>query len=127
MTGEKKTRESTGFLLKQRAFLKLYLITLMEQKRAYGLQILETLHETFRIYGYKPTHSAMYEALYDLVEDGILHRQEIVPEHDRYKKLVFYEFTADGESRAELYKKQLKAELDRCQGIIQQAIRDNFG
>lgn len=124
---EKQKRESRGFMLKQRAFLKLYLITLMEKKKAYGLQILDTLTETFKPFGYQPTHSAMYEALYDLVEDGILHRQEIVPPHDRFKKLVYYQFTDDGSNRAEIYKKQLKEEIDRCQGLLQQALKDNFG
>lgn len=126
MEKDERKRESRGFLLKQRAFLKLYLITLMQQKKSYGLQVLDTLTETFKPYGYQPTHSAMYEALYDLVEDGILHRQEIIPPNERFKKLVYYEFTNNGLNQAEVYKKQLKEELDRCQGLIQQAIRDNF-
>jgi len=121
-----RKRESRGFLLKQRAFLKLYLISLMEQKKSYGLQILDTLKGSFKRYGYEPTHSAVYEALYELVQDGILHRQEIVPPHDRFKKLVYYQFAEGGQEKAELYKKQLKIELDRCVGMLQQAVRDNY-
>ncbi|MBD4896088.1 replication termination protein, partial [Xanthomonas citri pv. citri] len=38
---KEEKRSSTGFLVKQRAFLKLYMITMTEQERLYGLKLLE--------------------------------------------------------------------------------------
>ncbi|MBR2517348.1 MAG: Replication termination protein, partial [Geobacillus sp.] len=63
--GEKRT--PSGFLLKQRAFLKLYLITLTEQERLYGLKLLDVLRQEFKPFGYQPNHSEVYKALHDLI------------------------------------------------------------
>jgi Replication terminator protein len=57
-------RSSTGFLLKQRAFLKLYMITYDEQERLYGMKLLEVLREEFKPYGYRPQHTEVYKALH---------------------------------------------------------------
>ncbi len=65
-------KKTERILLKQRAFLKLYLITLTEQERLYGLKLLDVLREEFQPFGYRPNHSEVYKALHDLIEDGIL-------------------------------------------------------
>jgi DNA-binding PadR family transcriptional regulator len=123
--GDKRT--PSGFLLKQRAFLKLYLITLTEQERLYGLKILDLLRQEFKPFGYRPNHSEVYKALHDLIEDGILKQVKTKKEGMKYQEVVYYRFTEEGYKKAQLYKKQLKAELDRCEALIRKAIKDNFG
>ncbi|MTH51966.1 Replication termination protein [Bacillus mangrovi] len=120
----RETRSSSGFLLKQRAFLKLYMITLTDQKRLYGLKLLDTMRDEFRQYGYKPNHSEIYKALHELIDDGVLRQVKRKKEGMKLQEVVFYEFK-DFDA-AMLYKKQLKTELDRCQGLLDKAIRDNF-
>jgi DNA-binding PadR family transcriptional regulator len=117
-------RSSTGFLLKQRAFLKLYMITYVEQERLYGMKLLEVLREEFKPYGYRPQHTEVYKALHELIEDGILKQVKRKKEGMKYQEVVYYQFK-DYE-KAKLYKKQLKEELDRCKGLIQKAISDNY-
>jgi len=57
---KERQRESTGFLLKQRAFLKVFLLTEIEQGRSYGLQLREILLTHFQAYGFNPNHSEIY-------------------------------------------------------------------
>ncbi|MGD6815941.1 Replication termination protein [Metabacillus sp. 84] len=120
----RESRNSSGFLLKQRAFLKLYMITLTDQKRLYGLKLLDTMRDEFRRFGYKPNHSEVYKALHELIDDGVLRQVKKKKEGMKLQEVVFYEFK-DYEA-AMLYKKQLKVELERCQGLIDKAIKDNF-
>jgi DNA-binding PadR family transcriptional regulator len=125
MDGEMtEKRKPSGFLLKQRAFLKLYLITMTEKKRLYGFKILDELREEFRPYGYRPNHSELYKALHDLIKDGILKQIKQKKEGAEFQEVVYYQFV-DYE-KAKQYKRQLKAELDRSKAIIEKAIRDNF-
>lgn len=119
-------RRPSGFLLKQRAFLKLYLITLTEQERLYGLKLLDVLREEFQPFGYRPNHSEVYKALHDLIEDGILEQVKKKKEGMKYQEVVYYRFTEEGYKKAQLYKRQLKTELDRCEALIRKAIKDNF-
>lgn len=130
MKGEVEMREkrtSSGFLLKQRAFLKLYMITMTEQERLYGLRLLDVLRDEFRPFGFKPNHSEVYKALHDLIEDDVLKQVKRKKEGMKLQEVVYYTFTNEGEEKAKLYKKQLKVELERCEAMIQKAIRDNFG
>lgn len=120
----KRERSSTGFLLKQRAFLKLYMITMTEQERLYGLRLLEVLRKEFQVYGYKPQHSEVYKALHDLINDGILEQVKRKKEGMQLQEVVFYRFL--DKKKAELYKKKLKVELERCEKLIRKAIEDNF-
>jgi len=117
----------SGFLLKQRAFLKLYMITMTEQHRLYGYRMLEVLREEFRAFGYRPNHSEVYKALHDLIDDGVLEQVKKVKEGAKHQEVIFYRFTETGKKKAELYKKQLKVELDRCNGLLRKAINDNYG
>ncbi|MCD7033543.1 helix-turn-helix transcriptional regulator [Metabacillus sp. GX 13764] len=119
-----ETRTASGFLLKQRAFLKLYMITMTENERLYGLRLLDTLRDEFAHIGFKPNHSEVYKALHDLIDDGILKQVKQKKEGMKLQEVVFYRF-ADYEA-AKLYKKQLKLELDRCLALIQKALKDNY-
>ncbi|AKO93591.1 MULTISPECIES: helix-turn-helix transcriptional regulator [Priestia] len=121
-------RNPSGFLVKQRAFLKLYMITMTEQERLYGLRLLDVLREEFRPFGYRPNHSEIYKALHDLIEDGVLEQVKKKKEGMKLQEVVYYRFAGEnGHEKAKKYKRQLKVELDRCQSMIQKAVRDNFG
>ncbi|MCY7865925.1 helix-turn-helix transcriptional regulator [Bacillus spizizenii] len=112
------------FMLRQRAFLKLYLIKLVEEERLYGLEILETLKGEFKAYGYKPTHSEIYKSLHELMADGILDRYRRPKEGTKLQEVVYYRFNDLEEAKR--YKKLLKVELDRCVGLLQKALKDNY-
>ena len=121
---ETKKRESTGFLIKQRAFLKLYLITNIEADRAYGKQMLEELQSAFKPFGYEPQHSEIYRALHELLEDGVFTRTFIPKDGAAYQQVAIYKI-AD-QDKANAYKKLVKADLDRCMGILRKALEDNY-
>ncbi len=119
-----RKRESTGFLIKQRAFLKLYILSSIEKERWYGMQILDELKASFKPYGYEPQHSEIYRALHELLEDGILSRKKIVEEGAKYKEVAVYSVKNPDELKA--YKKLVKADLDRCEQLLRKAIQDNY-
>lgn len=121
MTGK---RESTGFLIKQRAFLKLYLLTSIEKSGWYGMQLLDELKQEFKPYGYKPQHSEIYRALHELMEAGILTRKKVIEEGAKYKEVAVYSIADKDQANA--YKKLVKADLDRCSQLLKKALQDNF-
>ena len=118
-----------GFLLKQRAFLKLYLLSYIQNEKRYGLQLLEHLKQEFKEYGYTPTHSEMYKTLHELTREGIVSREKSIkgePGVD-FQEIIFYHLTEKGKVELELYRKQMKVELDRCSGLLNKAIGDHYG
>lgn len=119
-----KKRESTGFMIKQRAFLKLYLITNIQNGRWYGLKLLEELHKEFAPYAYEPNHAELYRALHELLEDGILKRGKIKREGSKYQEVAIYSIRDDEKAKA--YKKLIKADLDRCSQLLRKALQDNY-
>jgi DNA-binding PadR family transcriptional regulator len=122
---QERERKPSGFLLKQRAFLKLYMITMTDQKRLYGLSLLTELRREFDIYGYKPNSSEIYKSLHDLLEDGILEQVKKKKEGMDLQEVVYYRFK--NKQQAEGYKSRLKEELERCSRLIDKALADNFG
>ncbi len=120
---------SMAFMIAQRAFIKVYLITMVEQQRGYGYQMLEELRKQFSNYGYSPPQSEIYRALHELVQEGVLYRTKQLKGNDPrvdFQEIVLYHFTDEGEAKAELYKKQIKTDLDRCLGILNKAANDNY-
>ena len=117
-------RKSSGFLVKQRAFLKLYMITMTEQKRLHGYRLLEVLREEFDGHGYRPNSSEIYKSLHDLINDGILEQDERKKEGMQFQKVVYYRFK--DRKKAERYKELLYKELKRCNRLLEKAIQDNF-
>jgi DNA-binding PadR family transcriptional regulator len=117
--------KDSGFLMKQRAFLKLCLIGETEKGRLYGLSFWKKIRED---YGdaceYRPTHTEIYKALHDLIDDGVLKREKRVKEGMKYQEVVYYVF--QDYSKAQLYKKQLKVELERNIKILKKALKDNY-
>jgi len=122
-------QRSRGFLLKQRAFLKLYLLDLIADHRGYGLQMQQELQSKFEPYGYSPSHSEIYKTLHELAKDKWVRREKKLlgePGID-FQEIVIYHLTDYGKSEMDLYKKQLKVELDRCYGLMGLAISDHYG
>lgn len=76
-----------------------------------------------------PPQSEIYRALHELVQQGILYRTKQLKGNDPkvdFQEIVLYHFTSDGEEKAKLYKKQVKTDLDRCLGILNKAVVDNY-
>ncbi|WHX51201.1 helix-turn-helix transcriptional regulator [Paenibacillus woosongensis] len=118
-----------AFMIAQRAYIKLYLISMVEQRRGYGYQMLEELKEEFKPFGYVPPQSEIYRALHELVQEGVLYRSKHLKGNDPsvdFQEIVLYDFTDDGHEKAELYKKQVKVDLDRCIGMLNKAVADNY-
>ena len=121
--GDRK-RESTGFLIKQRAFIKMYLITNIENGKWYGMQLLDEMRKEFKPFGFEPQHSEVYRALHDLLEDGVLTRGKIVKEGSKYQEVAVY--SIKDKEKAKTYKKMVKVDMDRSEQILRKAIEDNF-
>lgn len=121
---------NVAFMIAQRAFIKLYLITMVEQHRGYGYEMLEAMKQEFKAYGYVPPQSEIYRALHELVQQGVFYRTKKLKGSDPkvdFQEIVLYHFTDDGAEKAELYKKQVKTDLDRCLGMLHKAEEDNYG
>jgi DNA-binding PadR family transcriptional regulator len=123
MMGDRK-RESTGFLIKQRAFLKLYIITNIENDKWYGMQLLDEMRKEFKPFGFEPQHSEIYRALHDLLEDGVLTRGKIVKEGSKYQEVALY--SIKDKEKAKTYKKMVKVDIDRSSQLLRKAIEDNY-
>ncbi|WP_019241618.1 MULTISPECIES: helix-turn-helix transcriptional regulator [Bacillus] len=122
-------QQSRGFLLKQRSFLKLYLLDIIEKQKGYGSQILDELRTEFKPFGYSPTHSELYKTLHELYKDGSVRREKKIKGEAGvdFQEIVIYHLTESGKKEADLYRKQMKVELDRCVGLLNKAIRDHYG
>lgn len=44
-----------------------------------------------------------------------------------FQEIIIYHFTEKGKQEYELYRKQMKVELDRCLGLLNQAMSDHYG
>lgn len=115
---------ASSFLLKQRAFIKLYLLKFAEEERLYGLKFLEVLTGEFKKYGYEPTHTEVYKALHELLDEGMLQTSKELKEGTKRQEIKKYRIY-DME-KVKLYRKQLKFELDRCEDLIKKALKDNY-
>ncbi len=126
---EAKGETSVAFMIAQRAFIKTYLITMVEQHRGYGYQMLEEMRQEFKSFGYNPPQSEIYRALHELVQEGVFYRTKQLKGNDPrvdFQEIVLYHFTDDGPEKAKLYKKQVKTDLDRCLGMLNKAVKDNY-
>ncbi|ASV69751.1 helix-turn-helix transcriptional regulator [Cytobacillus sp. FSL W7-1323] len=118
-----------GFLVRQRAFLKLYLLKMIEANKRYGTQFLDDLRTEFKPYGYHPTHSEIYKTLHELTREGWVRREKKLlgePGVD-FQEIIIYHLTDKGKQEYELYRKQMKVEFDRCLGLLNQAMSDHYG
>ncbi|MED3660858.1 helix-turn-helix transcriptional regulator [Ureibacillus sp. FSL K6-8385] len=112
------------FVIKQRAFLKLYMIHEAEKGRLYGLQILENLQDYFKDLGYRPTKSEVYKSLHELLKDGYLTREPIIKEGTEMQTLYIYRI--GDKEKVKAYKDTIKADLDRSIALLKRALKDNY-
>lgn len=122
-------QESRGFLMRQKPFLKLYLYRCIEQNKDYGSHYLKELESEFQMLGYRPTHSQMYKALHEMTHDGHVKRERKIkgePGVD-FQEIILYTLTETGKKEYELYKKQMKVELERNRDLVLKALSDNYG
>lgn len=117
-------RESTGFMIKQRAYLKLFILTKIGTERVYAHQIFEDLKADFKEFGFKPYHSEVYRSLQELLEDGYVKRQRKKLKTDSYQEVFLYYINDPDKVRA--YKKLVKQDIERCKGLLEYAIKSNF-
>lgn len=115
--------EST-FVLRQRAYLKLYMIYKAEKGNLYGLQMLDDLSMRFKDLGYRPTKSEIYKSLHELLHDGLIVRESIQKEGTEMQKVYIYRL--GDKEKIKAYKDLLKADLDRSIALLNRALRDNY-
>ncbi len=118
-----KEYESRGFVIKQRAFIKAYLIHLIDRQKDYGWNYLEEIRSAFDPFGFKPTTTEVYRCLHELVDEGILYRVKRPKQGAEYQEVVLYKFSDEGWEKAKLYKQQVKIDLDRSIALLQQAVK----
>lgn len=122
-------RKDHGFMLKQRAFLKLYLYRTITQHKSYGRDYLKQMQEEFKEYGFHPSHVEIYKTLHEMTLDGYVKREKRIkgdPATD-FQEIILYTITDAGKENYEAYSKSMKVELERCRSILDKAIRDNYG
>ncbi|MCJ7842880.1 hypothetical protein MUB24_18750 [Lederbergia sp. NSJ-179] len=66
----------------------------------------------------------MYRALHELLEAGIVKRDKIKKEGSKYQEIAVY-YLRD-KDKANAYLKLVKADLDRYQGLLNFALKENF-
>ena len=116
------SRKPSGFLVKQRLFIKGYLITYIENSRPYGIQMLDELKQHFKPLGYSPNHAEIYRALHELLDEGIVRSGQKKLKEDSYQEITIY-YIRDAEKALAL-KRYVEEEVIRSQSILQKAIED---
>ena len=118
-----------GFLLKQKAFLKLYLLEIAANPRDYGSVVLEDLRAKFKPYGYSPSHTEIYKTYKELYKQGYVKKKTEIKgdPHENIQEVYIYYLTAEGKKELEVYRKLMKTELERSIGILETALKDHYG
>ena len=110
------------FVVKQRAFLKLYLIQLIRQGKGYGLQLQGELERKFRPYGFIPTKTEIYRSLQDLMDDGILSRVKEKKDGARYAEIAVYSILDF--DKADSYTRTVRKDIERSMGLLGLSLKD---
>jgi DNA-binding PadR family transcriptional regulator len=120
---------SRGFLLKQKAFLKLYLLEIAASPKDYGSVVLDDLRAKFKPYGYSPSHTELYKTYKELYKQGFVKRRSEIKgdPHENIQEVFIYYLTEKGKDELETYRKLMKVELERSIGILQTALEDHYG
>ena len=116
--------EKSAFLIKQRAFLKVFLLAEIEQGKSYGLQLKKVIRDKFKAYGFKPDHSEIYRSLHELTKDGYLKKTEELLEGAEYKSVEIYRI--NDKDKVKAYKELIKADLDRSRDLLRKAIDEIY-
>ncbi|MEF2247958.1 helix-turn-helix transcriptional regulator [Paenibacillus sp. IITD108] len=113
-----------NYLPPQTAFLKLNLLTIIEKDRLYGLQILKELQGLYEKHHYRIKHEHVYRTLHELVHDGyLIQEKEKVTE---FQEVIYYRFSTAGREMARIYRENMKEELNRSIGLLQEAVKVNY-
>lgn len=112
------------FVLRQRAYLKLYMLHKAEKGRLYGHKIMEDLQDYFKDLGYKPTKSEVYKSLHELLKEGYVTREPTTKEGTEMQKLYLYKL--GDKEKIKAYKDTIKADLERSIALFNRAIKDNY-
>ncbi|ARR10698.1 helix-turn-helix transcriptional regulator [Paenibacillus bovis] len=120
-----------AFLIGQRPFIKLYILHILDQRQSYGLEMISEVKRYLKEEGYTPPQSEIYRGLNELVTAGIIETtHRIKKDHNGstgdFQEIILYKYTIDGRQKAEMFKREVKLELDRCIGMLKQARKDNF-
>ena len=110
---------NSHFLIKQRPFLKVFLLSELEKGQMYGLQLRDVIWDLFKIYGFRPDHTEIYRSLHELTEEGYLKKFEEKVNGAKYKTVEVYKIADIDKVKA--YKKLVKADLDRSESLIKKA------
>ena len=111
------------FVVKQRAFLKLYLIQLIKQGKGYGLQLQGELERKFKPYGFTPTKTEIYRSLQDLLEDGILSRVKEKKDGARYAEIAVYSIL--DYDKAYSYTRTVREDIRRSMSLLELSLKDS--
>lgn len=124
-----KEYKNRGFMLKQRAFVKLYIFKTIDEHKGYAYQYLEDLRNDFESYGYKPSSSEIYKTLIELTKEGYVNREKKIKGEKGvdFQEIILYQLTDEGKKEYDRYKQQMKVELERCKGLLDKALRDHYG
>ena len=100
-----------AFMIAQRAFIKVYLITMVEQQPRIWIsdagRTAARIQEPWVLTAAKRN----LRALHELVQEGVLYRTKQLKGNDPrvdFQEIVLYHFTDDGAEKAKLYKNRLK-------------------
>ncbi|TSB47050.1 helix-turn-helix transcriptional regulator [Alkalicoccobacillus porphyridii] len=117
-----KQRATSRFLIKQRLFIKLYLLKYIEDGRLYGIQMLEQIRDRFQSEGYKPNHADIYRALHELVDSGVIKASKRKLTEDSYQEILIY-YIRDTQ-KAAIIKEQGIKELKDSAALLKKALDD---
>jgi DNA-binding PadR family transcriptional regulator len=114
----------TTFVIRQRAYLKLYMLHEAEKGMLYGLEMLDELRERFKDLNYKPTKSEIYKSLHELLKEGHIIREPVIKEGTEMQKV--YVYMLGDKEKVKAYKDTVKSDIDRSISLLNRALKDNY-
>jgi DNA-binding PadR family transcriptional regulator len=119
---EKSEYQKSGYVTKQAAFLKAYLIGLINKQPLHGYNYYEEIVKAFRADGYEPTKTEVYRALHDMIREEMIYQvRRKVPEAE-FKEVKIYHFAEpNGYDKAVKYVEEVKADLERSVQLLEKA------
>jgi len=112
------------YLPAQGSLLKLNLLTILEKKPLYGLEIARQLKKQYAPFQFAFKHEHVYKALHELVNEGILYQKKEMK--TEMQEIVVYHYAPGGKEKAKAYRIEMKIKLDRSIGLLQEAVRANY-
>ena len=117
-------KANSHFLIKQRPFIKVFLLSELEKGQMYGLQLRDIIWDEFKIYGFRPDHTEIYRSLHELTEEGYLKKFVEKVDGTKYKTVEVYKIADIDKVKA--YKKLVKVDLDRSEDLIKSLKKKSY-